>query len=122
MRCPVCGSGDSLVKSKDRKREMVVCRECGVIVFESGVDVGPKWRVFDEREKRQVKIKPRCVYGPDGKPLQDVYILLVYGYIVRVIVIVGKEFYVFLFESDAKEFIKRRFGLEQFEVRPCKSS
>ena len=121
MRCPVCGSG-SLVLVKDRRRGMVVCRECGTIVFESAVDVGPKWRVFDEREKRQVKIKPRCVYGPDGKPLQDVYILLVYGYIVQVIVIVGKEFYVFLFKRDAEEFIKRRFGLEQFEVRPCKSS
>ncbi len=120
MRCPVCGGGGSLVY--DRERGMVICRQCGLVVSESAVDVGPKWRVFDKREKRKVKIEPRCVYGPDGKPLQDVYILLVYGYIVRVIVIVGKEFYVFLFESDAKEFIRRRFGLDQFEVRHCKSS
>jgi len=66
-------------------------------------------------------LKPRCVYV-DGKPLQDVRILLVYEEIVRVIVIVScKEFYAFLFKSDAKEFIRRRFGLEQFEVRPCES-
>ncbi len=66
-------------------------------------------------------LKPRCVYV-DGKQLQDVRILLVYEEIMRVIVIVGcKEFYAFAYKSDAKEFIKRRFGLEQFEVRECKS-
>ncbi len=66
-------------------------------------------------------LKPRCVYV-DGKPLQDVRILLVYEEIVRVIVIVGcKEFYGFHLKSDAKEYIKRRFGLEQFEVEECKS-
>jgi hypothetical protein len=73
--------------------------------------------------KRYMKFKPRCVYGPDGKPLQDVYILLVYEEIVRVIVIVGcREFYAFHLKHDAKEFIKRRFGLEHFEVRRCESS
>jgi hypothetical protein len=71
------------------------------------------------KAKRYMKIKPRCVYV-DGKPLQDVYILLVYEDIVRVIVIVScKEFYAFLFKKDTKEYIRRRFGLEQFEVRRC---
>jgi|GEM_PF-3205093 putative heme iron utilization protein len=66
-------------------------------------------------------LKPRCVYV-DGKPLQDVRILLVHEEIVRVIVIVGcREFYAFHLKSDAKEYIKRRFGLEQFEVEECKS-
>jgi len=116
MRCPVCGG--PLVK--DLVWGEVVCAQCGLLVSEAPVDVGPKWHVFDEREKGQVKIEPRCVYA-DGKPLQDVYILLVYGYIVQVIVIAGKEFYVFLFRSDANEFIKRRFGLEQFQIRRCKS-
>ena len=117
MRCPVCGGGRLIT---DRERGVAVCAQCGLVVVESAVDVGLERRIFDEREKRQVKIKPRCVYA-DGKPLQDVYILLVYGYIVQVIVIVGKEFYVFLFKRDAKEFIKRRFGLEQFQIRRCKS-
>ncbi len=68
-----------------------------------------------------ITLKPRCVYV-DGKPLQDVRILLVHEEIMRVIVIVGcKEFYGFHLKSDAKEFIKRRFGLEQFEVEECKS-
>jgi hypothetical protein len=65
-------------------------------------------------------LKPRCVYV-DGKPLQDVRILLVYEEIVRVVVIVGcREFYAFAFKSDAREYIRRRFGLEQFEVEECK--
>ena len=66
-------------------------------------------------------LKPRCVYV-DGKPLQDVRILLVHEEIVRVIVIVGcREFYAFHLKSDAKEFIKRRFGVEQFQIRLCES-
>jgi len=74
------------------------------------------------KAKRYMKIEPRCVYV-DNRPLQDVRILLVYEEIVRVIVIVScREFYAFSFKRDAKEFIKRRFSLEQFEVRPCKSS
>jgi hypothetical protein len=70
--------------------------------------------------EKYVKLKPRCVYV-DGKPLQGVYILLVYEELVRVIVIVGKEFYAFHLKSDAKEFIRRRFGLEQFQIQRCKS-
>ena len=66
-------------------------------------------------------LKPRCVYV-DGKPLQDVRILLVHEEVVRVIVIVGcREFYAFHLKSDAREYIRRRFGLEQFEVEECKS-
>jgi len=71
------------------------------------------------KAKRYMKIEPRCVYV-DNRPLQDVRILLVYEEIVRVIVIVGcREFYAFLFKRDAKEYLRRRFGLEQFEVRRC---
>jgi transcription initiation factor TFIIB len=29
--------------------------QCGLVVAESAVDVGPEWRVFDEREKRRVR-------------------------------------------------------------------
>jgi hypothetical protein len=38
----------------------------------------------------------------------------------KVVVAVGcREFCGFLFKSDAEEFIKRRFGLERFEVERC---
>jgi transcription initiation factor TFIIIB Brf1 subunit/transcription initiation factor TFIIB len=123
MRCPVCGG--PLVS--DRERGRVVCAQCGLVTAESATDVGPgggekainRYGVNRMKAKKYMKIEPRCVYV-DNRPLQDVRILLVYEEIIRVIVIVGcKEFYAFLFKRDAKEFIKRRFGLEQFEVRRC---
>jgi len=125
MRCPAC-SGPLV---NDRKRGEVVCAQCGLVVAESAVDVGPgggekainRCGVNRMKAKKYMKLQPRCVYV-DNRPLQDVRILLVYEEIVRVIVIVGcREFYAFLFKSDAKKFIKRRFGLGLFEVRPCES-
>jgi len=66
------------------------------------------------------KYEPRCVVV-DGKPLPDVHILLINEEFTRVIVIIGcKEFYGFLFKSDAKEYLRRRFGLEHFEIKRCK--
>jgi hypothetical protein len=66
-----------------------------------------------------VEIRPRCVYV-DGKPLQGVRILLVHEDIIRVVVIIGcEEFYAFHLKSDAKEFIKKKVGIEDFEIRPC---
>jgi uncharacterized Zn finger protein (UPF0148 family) len=118
MRCPVCGG--PLVN--DWEKGEVVCAQCGLVVSESATDVGPgsgEKAINRCEAKRCMKIMPRCVYV-DNRPLEDVRILLVYEEIVRVIVIVGcKEFYAFLFKSDAKEYIRRRFGLEQFEVRRC---
>ncbi len=35
-----------------------MCAQCGLVVAESTVDVGPEWRVFDEREKRRVRTAP----------------------------------------------------------------
>ncbi len=52
--CPVC-SGPLV---NDRERGEVVCVQCGLVVAESTVDVGPGWRVFDEREKRRVRTAP----------------------------------------------------------------
>ncbi len=46
------------VRLTDRERGGVVCAQCGLVVAESAVDVGPVWRVFDEREKRRVRTAP----------------------------------------------------------------
>ncbi len=35
----------------------MVCAQCGLVVAESTVDVGPEWRV-DEREKKRVRTAP----------------------------------------------------------------
>jgi len=45
--CPVCGG--PLVT--DRERGETVCAQCGLVVAEAAVDVGPEWRTF-EKEKR----------------------------------------------------------------------
>jgi transcription initiation factor TFIIB len=45
--CPVCGG--PLVT--DRERGEVVCAQCGLVVVEETIDMGPEWRVF-ERVKR----------------------------------------------------------------------
>jgi transcription initiation factor TFIIIB Brf1 subunit/transcription initiation factor TFIIB len=52
--CPACGG--PLIT--DRERGEVVCVQCGLVVAESTVDMGPEWRVFDEREKRRVRTAP----------------------------------------------------------------
>ncbi len=35
-----------------------MCAQCGLVMAESTVDVGPGWRVFDEREKSRVRSAP----------------------------------------------------------------
>jgi len=45
--CPVCGG--PLVN--DRERGEVVCAQCGLVVAEAAVDMGPEWRTFN-KEKR----------------------------------------------------------------------
>jgi transcription initiation factor TFIIB len=52
--CPVCGG--PLVD--DREKGETVCAQCGLVVAEAAVDMGPEWRVFDEREKRRVRTAP----------------------------------------------------------------
>jgi len=52
--CPACGG--PLVN--DLQRGEVVCAQCGLVVVEAAVDMGPEWRVFDEREKRRVRTAP----------------------------------------------------------------
>jgi len=45
--CPVCGG--PLIN--DLQRGEVVCAQCGLVVVEETIDMGPEWRVF-EKEKR----------------------------------------------------------------------
>ena len=45
--CPVCGG--PLVD--DRERGETVCAQCGLVVAEETIDMGPEWRSFD-KEKR----------------------------------------------------------------------
>jgi len=69
--------------------------------------------------EKAVKIEPRCVFA-GGAPLPNVRVLLVYEDTVKVVVIVDcREFYAFAYKGDAKEFIRERFGIAEFQIRPC---
>jgi hypothetical protein len=60
----------------------------------------------------------RCVYI-DGKPLPRVLILLLRESIAKVVVIVDCDFHVFAFKEEAKESLRQKLGIENFEVKPC---
>ncbi len=60
----------------------------------------------------------RCVYV-DGKPLPKVKILLLRENVVRVVVIIDCDFHVFAFKEEAKEFLRQKLGIENFEIRSC---
>ncbi|KYK31969.1 MAG: transcription initiation factor IIB [Theionarchaea archaeon] len=51
-QCPECGSQNLL---HDYDRAEVVCSECGLVVRETLLDLGPEWRAFDseQRDKRE---------------------------------------------------------------------
>jgi transcription initiation factor TFIIB len=51
--CPACGG--PLIT--DLQRGEVVCAQCGLVI-EGVVDMGPEWRVFDEREWRRIRAAP----------------------------------------------------------------
>jgi hypothetical protein len=60
----------------------------------------------------------RCVYV-DGKPLPGVYVALLREGFARVMLIIGYEYYTFAFKEEAEEYLRRRFGIENFQVLPC---
>ncbi|PSP81579.1 transcription initiation factor IIB 2 [Halobacteriales archaeon QS_1_68_20] len=45
--CPECG-GSLVTHEEDGE---TVCRECGLVVEQDGIDRGPEWRAFDAKEK-----------------------------------------------------------------------
>jgi len=46
--CPECGG--SLVTNPEGE---VVCTQCGLVVSESAVDMGPEWRAYNERDRER---------------------------------------------------------------------
>jgi len=58
--CPVCGS-DKFVY--DPERGEVICANCGFVIQENMIDMGPEWRAFDasQREKRSRTGAPESI-------------------------------------------------------------
>jgi len=48
--CPECES-DSLVRSADGGGELV-CEDCGLVIEEENIDLGPEWRAFKHSERQ----------------------------------------------------------------------
>ncbi|MEA3557811.1 MAG: transcription initiation factor IIB, partial [Candidatus Thermoplasmatota archaeon] len=48
--CPECGS-EHLVR--DYERGELVCGECGIVINDLQIDMGPEWRAFDSAQKEQ---------------------------------------------------------------------
>jgi len=46
-KCPACGGS----LTTDWERGEVVCTQCGLVVAEAVVDVGPEWRAFEKEER-----------------------------------------------------------------------
>ncbi|MGA1848454.1 MAG: TFIIB-type zinc ribbon-containing protein [Thermoplasmatota archaeon] len=54
--CPDCGSVNL---ERDHLRGEVVCRECGMVISSSAIDMGPEWREFDtEQRDRRARAGP----------------------------------------------------------------
>jgi len=49
-RCPECGS-DEIVVDPDRGER--ICRECGFVIEDDSLDMGPEWRAFNTQEKEK---------------------------------------------------------------------
>ncbi len=63
--------------------------------------------------------RARCVYV-GGRPLPGVKVLLLRECrLARAVVVLGCEYYAFAFREEAEEFLKRKLGVERFEVGPC---
>ena len=50
-RCPECNSGHLV---RDYERGELICEECGLVIDDQFIDLGPEWRAFDveQGEKR----------------------------------------------------------------------
>jgi transcription initiation factor TFIIB len=46
-RCPECGSSHLV---RDYERGELVCQDCGLVIDESEIDLGPEWRAFDAEQ------------------------------------------------------------------------
>ena len=62
--CPECGSNHLV---KDYERGELICNECGMVLEDSLIDLGPEWRSFDsdQNEKRSRTGSPMSYLSHD---------------------------------------------------------
>lgn len=66
-KCPECGSKSIIT---DPKHAELYCADCGVVIAESIVDLGPEWRAYDaEQASKKVRTGPPMSYRIHNKGL-----------------------------------------------------
>jgi len=66
-KCPECGSKNVV---SDSKHAELYCADCGVVIAENIVDLGPEWRAYDsEQASKRVRTGPGMSYRIHDKGL-----------------------------------------------------
>jgi len=66
-KCPECGSKNIVT---DTKHAELYCADCGVVISENLVDLGPEWRAYDsEQASKRVRTGPPMSYRIHDKGL-----------------------------------------------------
>jgi transcription initiation factor TFIIB len=66
-KCPECGSKNVIA---DPKHAELYCSDCGLIIAENLVDLGPEWRAYDsEQASKRVRTGPPMSYRIHNKGL-----------------------------------------------------
>ncbi|MEE8168299.1 MAG: transcription initiation factor IIB [Candidatus Hydrothermarchaeales archaeon] len=68
--CPECGSRSL---SRDYDRAEIVCNDCGLVIDEKIIDLGPEWRAFDhEQRTKRSRVGAPMTYTIHDKGLSTV--------------------------------------------------
>lgn len=66
-KCPECGSKNIIT---DPKHAELYCADCGVVIAENIVDLGPEWRAYDkEQASKRIRTGPPMSYRIHNKGL-----------------------------------------------------
>jgi transcription initiation factor TFIIB len=66
-KCPECGSKNIITDSKHAE---LYCADCGVVIDENIVDLGPEWRSYDEEQaSKRIRTGPPMSYRIHDKGL-----------------------------------------------------
>ena len=64
-KCPECGSGNLI---RDYERAEVVCQDCGLVIDQQIIDMGPEWRAFDQEQRvKRSRVGAPMTYSVDYK-------------------------------------------------------
>ena len=68
-KCPECGSKNIIT---DPEHAEISCADCGFVIAENIVDLGPEWRAFDTEQQSKIRTGPPMNYRLHDKGLGNV--------------------------------------------------